>query len=323
MRSAFARAVVLFPLVSLPATIACRREAPPASPETVLAVGSARVRAVGCVAMTVADADRSVAFFTRVLEFKARGAEVLQGTEHAAIEGVPMARTRRVRLDLGDECLDVDQPLGGIRRPLPADSRSNDGWFQHVAIVVRDMDAAYAALEQAHAVHASVAPQTLPAWNRQAGGIRAYYFKDPDGHTLEAIWFPRGKGDPRWQEASGKALFLGIDHTAVAARTTSASVRFYEGLGFHVSGSSENYGPEQERLNGVAGAHLRITSLRVALGPGIELLEYLSPRDGRPLPLDDRGDDVEHWSTTLVVDDARPPFALRDPDGHTMEIHGP
>ena len=54
-----------------------------------------------------------------------------------------------------------------------------------------------------------------------------------------------------------------------------------------VAGESENYGPEQERLNNVFGARLRITSLRSATGPGIEFLEYLSPRDGRPIPADE------------------------------------
>ena len=33
-------------------------------------------------------------------------------------------------------------------RPAPADSRSNDRWFQHVAIIVSDMDRAYARLRQ-------------------------------------------------------------------------------------------------------------------------------------------------------------------------------
>jgi hypothetical protein len=28
-------------------------------------------------------------------------------------------------------------------RPIPADSRSNDVWFQHIAIIVSDMDKAY------------------------------------------------------------------------------------------------------------------------------------------------------------------------------------
>ena len=30
-------------------------------------------------------------------------------------------------------------------------------------------------------------------------------------------------------------------------------------------------------------------------GPGVELLEYLSPRDGRPIPPDARPNDIAFW----------------------------
>ena len=43
-----------------------------------------------------------------------------------------------------------------------------------------------------------------------------------------------------------------------------------------IAGTSENYGVEQEHLNNVFGARLRITALRAARGPGVELLEYLA-----------------------------------------------
>jgi hypothetical protein len=46
---------------------------------------------------------------------------------------------------------------------------------------------------------------------------------------------------------------------------------------------------------------LRITSLHASQGPGVELLEYLAPRDGRPIPADQRANDIAHWQTTLVV----------------------
>ena len=39
-----------------------------------------------------------------------------------------------------------------------------------------------------------------------------------------------------------------------------------------------------------------------AKGPGIELLEYLAPRDGRPAPADLRANDIAHWQTTLVAE---------------------
>ena len=295
-----------------------RRETP-----AVTADLAPTVRAVGCIGLTVANADRSAAFFENVLGFTSAPTEVVEGPQHARLEGIPGARTKRVRVNLGAECLELSQPLGGIRRLMPGDTRDNDLWFQHVAIVVRDIDAAYSMLEAAHVAHLSVAPQTLPAWNPAAGGIRAYYFKDPDAHALEIIWFPPGKGRSRWHADAGSAIFLGIDHTAIAVEDTMTSVRFYQHLGFHVVATSENWGPEQERLNAVPGAHLRITSLRVDAGPGVELLEYLAPRGGRAAPADERGDDIAHWRTALLADGARVPTALRDPDGHSLEIHAP
>jgi hypothetical protein len=65
-----------------------------------------------------------------------------------------------------------------------------------------------------------------------------------------------------------------------------------------------NHGTEQEHLNNVAGARLRITGLRAQTGPGIEFLEYLAPRDGRPAPKDTRANDIWHWQTTLSTSDA-------------------
>ncbi len=47
-------------------------------------------------------------------------------------------------------------------------------------------------------------------------------------------------------------------------------------------GERENFGPEQERLNNVLGARLRITTLRAAAGPGVEWLEYLAPASRPP-----------------------------------------
>ncbi len=78
---------------------------------------------------------------------------------------------------------------------------------------------------------------------------------------------------------------------------TVASLRYYRDvLGLQVAGESENFGPEQERLNNALGARLRITTLRAAAGPGVELLEYLAPRDGR-------------WQIYFVVSDAEAAFS--------------
>jgi catechol 2,3-dioxygenase-like lactoylglutathione lyase family enzyme len=257
--------------------------------------------AIGAIGMTVSSVDRSAAFYSEVLSFRKMSDVEVAGPEYEHLEGVFAARVRLVTMQLGDESIVLTEYLAPRGRPIPVDSRSNDRWFQHVAIIVSDMDRAYARLREHDVQHASSGPQTLPAWNKAAGGIRAFYFKDPDGHPLEILQFPIGKGDPKWHRAGG-ALFLGIDHTAIVVGDTAASLRFYHDLlGLRIAGESENYGTEQEHLNGVFGARLRITGLRAAAGPGIELLQYLSPGDGRPIPADERSNDLAHWQAALDV----------------------
>jgi catechol 2,3-dioxygenase-like lactoylglutathione lyase family enzyme len=262
------------------------------------------VTAVESVGFTVSDADRAVGFFTDVLEFEKISDIEVQGAEYEHLQGVFGLRMRVVRLRLGHETIELTEYLTPEGRPYPAGTRSNDRWFQHIAIVVRNMDAAYQRLRRHHVRHASTGPQRLPDWNTAAGGIEAFYFRDPDGHFLELISFPPGKGDPRWSEP-GDDLFLGIDHTAIVVADTERSLEVYGNvLGLKVAGHSENYGIEQERLNNVFGARLRITGLRAAGGPGIEFLEYLAPRDGRAAPDDVMANDLVHWQTHLAVTDA-------------------
>src|SRR5213075_3531109 len=175
------------------------------------------------------------------------------GEQYEHLEGVFGARMRIVRMQIGNEYLDLAQYLAPPGRPIPVDSRSNDLWFQHIAIVVRDMDQAFDKLPALKVQFVSTGPQTLPPSNKAAAGIKAFYFRDPDQHNLEIIYFPPRKGDPRWQEQTDN-LFLGIDHTAIGISSTDASLHFYRDLlGLRRAGESENFGTEQEHLNQVFG----------------------------------------------------------------------
>jgi catechol 2,3-dioxygenase-like lactoylglutathione lyase family enzyme len=308
---------------------------------------------VDAVGITVSDLDRAVQFFEQVLSFEKVSETEVAGSEYEHLQGVFGLRMRVARMKLGDEFIELTEYLAPKGRPIPADARSNDRWFQHIAIITSDMERAYAWLRRHKVMHASTGPQRLPDWNPNAGGIQAFYFKDPDGHALEILQFPPDKGDPKWhrlaKQDTGK-LFLGIDHTALVVSDTDASLKFYrDHLGMKIAGTSENHGPEQERLNNVFGARLRITALRAEAGPGIEFLEYLAPRDGRPAPADARANDLIHWQTRLVTDDAGAAAAhlragkygfvssgviaipaggldftrgllVRDPDGHAMQL---
>ena len=262
------------------------------------AQGTITVESVG---MTVSDMDRAMEFYSALTFQKVSDVEVL-GDEFEHLEGVFGARMRIVRMQLGNEYLDLTQYLAPPGRPIPVDSRSNDLWFQHIAIVVRDMNQAFERLRALKVQFVSTGPQTLPPSIKAAAGIKAFYFRDPDQHNLEIIYFPPGKGDPRWQQKTDK-LFLGIDHTAIGISNTDASLNFYRNLlGLRKGGESENFGTEQEHLNQVFGAHLRITGMRATSGPGIEFLEYLTPQDGRPRPADIHANDIVHWQTMITTD---------------------
>ncbi|HET8888686.1 MAG TPA: VOC family protein, partial [Candidatus Angelobacter sp.] len=181
------------------------------------------VSAVGPIGVTVSDLDRSIDFYTHVLHFTKLTDEEFAGENIEHVKGVFGVRIRVARLQLGEEQIELTQYLAPQGRPIPIDSRSNDRWFQHIAIIVRDMDAAYAWLRQNKIHFASSGPQTLPAWNKNAGGIKAFYFRDPDNHVLEVLWFPEGKGQPKWHKPRSD-LFMGIDHTAIVVSNTEASL---------------------------------------------------------------------------------------------------
>ncbi len=316
-------------------------------------VFSQKATAVTAVSITVSDLDREVDFFVQNLGFKKIKEETQTGEAVAKLFGLTekTASVRIATLQLGQEqiqLMDFDGTTDG--RPVPADTRSNDLWFQHLAIVVSDMDAAYQILLRNKVQHVSTFPETLPDYLPNAAGIRAFYFRDPEGHNLELIWFPPGKGNPKWQLNNTDQLasvFLGIDHTAIAISNTERSMAYYrDGLGLVWGGHSENYGSEQEHLNQVFGARLDINGLHADTGFGIEFLRYIAPPGGRVIPSDSRATDLWHYHTGLWVDDmpallqkikiqgfsmvsdsvvvfdSSNCVLLRDPDGHLVLLKG-
>jgi len=263
-----------------------------------------RVESVG---FTVSEMDKAIDFYTRILPFEKVSDVETFGTDFEHLSGVFGARVRIVRLKLGNEILELTEYLTAGGRPIPVDSRSNDKWFQHIAIIVSDMDKAFEILRKNKVRFASTGPQTLPKTIPNAAGISAFYFKDLDNHVLEILQFPRDKGAKKWHDsAKTDKLFLGIDHTAIVVGDSETSLKFYrDSLGLTVAGTSENFGTEQEHLNNVFGAKLHITGLRTKEdGIAVEFLEYLAPRDGKPFPADTRSNDLWHWQTTFTAETA-------------------
>ena len=261
-----------------------------------------RIKTIG---FTVSDIERETEFFSRVLRFEKVADFRVVGSEYDKLQGVFNTHMRIVHLKLGEQTIELTQyvspPTG---RPIPVQSYSNDAWFEHMAIVATEMDAAYRILQDHNVRQVSAHPITIPASNTGAAGIKALKFHDPERHDLELIYFPPGKGNSSWQKSSNK-LFLGVDHTAMTVGSTEKGTAFYRDvLGFEVGGTTLNTGQTQEVLDGLFNDTCLVTAMMPASAPAhVEFLEYKTPAGGRPMPADTAANDLWHWQTSLVTKD--------------------
>ena len=304
---------------------------------------------IGRISFTTADADRLGSFYQQAFGFEAMEPEHHGGTGFGQLTGVEGAQARALPLRLGEDTIELlaFTPSGA---PYPADVGCNDPRFQHIAIVVADMETAYLRLCACEGWTAITrpAPQRLPAGS---GAVTAFKFRDPEGHPLELIAFPPDNVPPRWRQAPHRHdPCLGIDHSAIVVSGTAPSVAFYrQVLGFSVVGGSLNRGREQEQLDAVPGAVVEVTALDpgAANSPHLELLCYRSPGTARGGPAALRSNDIAATRLTLEVDDLRalehtlaaarvrfistgivafrdkrPARLIRDPDGHALLLLG-
>ncbi|MGC1308507.1 MAG: VOC family protein [Phormidesmis sp.] len=255
------------------------------------------IQAVQAIGLTVSDASRATDFFTGAFNFTVTADTVISGDEASYLYGVPNAQVRIVSLQLGQETIRLMEFLNADSKAIPSDSKSNDLWFQHFAIIVSDMDKAYAQLQKFSFTPISPEPQTLP------NDIQAFKFRDADGHPLELLQFPPGLGPDHWQAKD--SLFLGIDHSAISIFSTERSLALYRDvLGLTHQGSFTNIGIKQETMDNLFSAKVIVTSLTPATGRlGVEFLDYLTPPGARPFPLDQQTSDLVHMHFELVVDD--------------------
>lgn len=269
------------------------------------------VQSVSAIALTVSNGDRASQFFTQALGFKIISDAVTEGEATAYLLGLTdgdsrSLKVRWITLSLGDETIRLMEFPNQSGQPIPDDAQANDLWFQHFAIIVSDIDQAYAHLQSFDFEPVSPEPQTLPVEQGEQG-IRAYKFRGPDRHNLELLWFPSGMGRDKWHQlaqANPDSPFLGIDHSAISISDSDQSLDFYRNLlGLSLEAQQLNKGKTQEVMDGLFGAEAVVTSTGTGSAPGVEFLDYLTPAGGRPRPLGLKSCDLAHLHYEMQVED--------------------
>jgi catechol 2,3-dioxygenase-like lactoylglutathione lyase family enzyme len=159
-------------------------------------------------------------------------------------------------------------------------------------------------------------PKLLPP---SSGAVRAFKFRDPDGHPLELLWLPSVASKPAGRDSITTSPFLRIDHSAISVHSTSISLSFYGALGFRTSHRSSNQGVAQSRLDGMEESVVRVTRLDPgsASSAGLELLAYCPA--GRTNEFIRVTDTVTDWMTLGMSESSEiRPHAMQDPDHHRL-----
>jgi catechol 2,3-dioxygenase-like lactoylglutathione lyase family enzyme len=129
--------------------------------------------------------ERSLRFYRDLLGLGVVADEELEGESLEHIVGLKGAHLRVIELALGDQrLLELIQYLHPLGAPRPVSATPADVGAHHVALLVDDIDGAYAILSAA-GVRFSTAPVEITSG--LFAGDRTTYCFDPDGLPVE-LW---------------------------------------------------------------------------------------------------------------------------------------
>jgi glyoxylase I family protein len=136
------------------------------------------IRSIEHPALSVADLDRSLAFYRGLLGCRlVRLIEPRDDPLLGTVAGLPGARARIAHLELGGVMLELFEYVEPCGRPIPADRTQADLGPTHVGFMSDDVRADY------HRLRSRVQFLSEPVEFRP--GVWVVYFRGPDGEICE------------------------------------------------------------------------------------------------------------------------------------------
>lgn len=143
------------------------------------------------IGLTVADLERSISFYTEVLECEVVMRQEKQGGYLAAIVGYPDADVKMADLRLPGSELRLELFEYRVPRSAPRALEPRNVGNAHICFVVEDLDSLYERLVDR--VVDTFSPPVEVDTGVNKGGA-ALYLRDPDGITVEIFQPPHQEG---------------------------------------------------------------------------------------------------------------------------------
>ena len=145
------------------------------------------IKSFNHVGLSVADLDRSIAFYTEVMGLERLGGDIpFEGEQFERVMALKGVRGRIGVVRKGDLQLELFEFAHPAPAPQDPDRPVADHGLTHFGVEVEDIAATYAKFVAA-GVRFHHPVQTFP------GGIKAAYGRDPDGNVFELLEMPKGR----------------------------------------------------------------------------------------------------------------------------------
>jgi catechol 2,3-dioxygenase-like lactoylglutathione lyase family enzyme len=146
------------------------------------------ITGVDHVGLTVTDLDRSIKFYTEILECSIVVQQEKEGGYLAAIVGYPDASVRMAHLQPAGSSQRIELFEYRTPKSAPRDLEPRNVGNAHVCFVVNDLAALYERLVE-HGITTLSPPVEVDTGVNKGGA--ALYLRDPDGITLEVFQRPK------------------------------------------------------------------------------------------------------------------------------------
>jgi catechol 2,3-dioxygenase-like lactoylglutathione lyase family enzyme len=138
--------------------------------------------------LIVSDKERTKAFYNGLLGLEIALEAEIEDPEFSRGVDLPASKVRATffRLPANNGLIETFEYVHPKGSPIPADTKANDGGWQHLCFQVDDIEETYREMER-KGIRFLSTPVTISKDHPSLAGVRFCYFRGPDGEVIEIL----------------------------------------------------------------------------------------------------------------------------------------